>query len=86
MNKKYNINEVAKIFNITTNKIRYYEEKQLLEPLRDSNNEYRIFDEKDIFKLQAILLYRSIGLPIKEIQDILKNNTNANYLNHFNKQ
>lgn len=86
MNKKYTINEVAKIFNITTNKIRYYEEKQLLEPLRDSNNEYRIFDEKDIFKLQAILLYRSIGLPIKEIQDILKNNTNANYLNHFNKQ
>ena len=86
MNKKYTINEVAKIFNITTNKIRYYEEKQLLEPVRESNNEYRIFNEDDIFRLQAILLYRSIGLSIKEIQDILKNNTNANYLNHFNRQ
>ena len=86
MNKKYTINEVAKIFNITTNKIRYYEEKQLLEPVRNSNNEYRIFNEDDIFRLQAILLYRSIGLPIKEIQDIFKNNTNANYLNHFNRQ
>lgn len=86
MNKKYTINEVAKIFNITTNKIRYYEEKQLLEPVRDSNNEYRMFNEDDIFKLQAILLYRSIGLPIKEIRDIFKNNSSSNYLNHFNKQ
>lgn len=86
MNKKYTINQVAKIFNITTNKIRYYEEKQLLEPLRDCNNEYRIFNEDDIFRLQAILLYRSIGLQIKEIQDILKNNSNDNYLHHFNNQ
>lgn len=86
MKKEYNINEVANIFNITTNKIRYYEKKGLLKPIRDENNEYRIFDENHIMTLQAILLYRTIGLSINNIKEILTSNSNSNYLNHFNKQ
>ncbi|SFD02361.1 MerR family transcriptional regulator [Clostridium uliginosum] len=86
MSNVYNINEVAKIFNITTNKIRYYEKKGLIEPLRDIDNEYRKFNDEDIIKLQSILLYRSIGLSIKHIKDILNNSSNNNYLNHFNNQ
>ncbi|MCY6356342.1 MerR family transcriptional regulator [Clostridium sp. ZS2-4] len=86
MKDNYSINQVAKIFNITTNKIRYYEKKGLLEPLRDVNNEYRKFNDEDIMKLQAILLYRSIGLSIKDIKDIMTNSSNSNYLNHFNNQ
>lgn len=85
MNKFYNINEVAKMFNITTNKIRYYEEKGMIEPLRDESD-YRKFTDDDILKLQAILLYRCIGLSINDIKDILGDNSSSNYLNHFNKQ
>ncbi|MBU5227887.1 methyltransferase domain-containing protein [Clostridium senegalense] len=86
MNHSYSISEVANIFNITTNKIRYYEKKGLLKPLRDSNNEYRKFNDEDIMTLQLILLYRSIGLSISDIKDIIENKTNKNYLNHFNDQ
>lgn len=86
MQKNYNINEIAKLFNITTNKIRFYEKKGLLKPLRDENSDYRKFDNGDILKLQAILLYRSIGLSIEDIRDILKNSNNDNYLKHFNNQ
>lgn len=82
----YNISEVAKLFNITTNKIRYYEKQGLINPIRDLENEYRLYKETDIMKLQAILLYRSIGLPIKDIKNIMRDNSNANYINHFNNQ
>lgn len=86
MKNYYSINEVANMFDITANKIRHYEKKGLLAPLRNVDNEYRKFTEEDIMKLQAILLYRSVGLTIKDIKDIMLNNNNSNYLNHFNNQ
>ncbi|KGM94434.1 methyltransferase domain-containing protein [Clostridium botulinum] len=86
MVKNYTISEIAKIFNITTNKIRFYEKKGLLLPIREKDNEYRKFNDEDIIRLQSILLYRSIGLTIKDIKNILDNNEKENYLTHFNNQ
>ncbi|CUQ44795.1 methyltransferase domain-containing protein [Clostridium paraputrificum] len=86
MSKKYNIKEVAKLFNITTNKIRYYEKQELIKPIRDEENDYRIYSGKDIMQLQAVLLYRSIGLSIKTIKEIIKRNDGIDYLEHFNRQ
>ncbi|MGL5415017.1 MAG: MerR family transcriptional regulator [Clostridium sp.] len=86
MSENYSIKEIAEIFGITTNKIRFYEKKGLIEPIREANNKYRRFNEEDIIRLQTILLYRSIGLSIEIIGDILKNNEKKNALNHFNNQ
>lgn len=86
MDKTYSISDVSKIFNISTNKIRFYEKKSLLKPIRDGENEYRRFTKDDIMTLQAILLYRSIGISIKDIEDIMKNGNSQNYLCHFNNQ
>jgi DNA-binding transcriptional MerR regulator len=71
---------------ITTNKIRFYEKKGLLKPLRHNDNDYRKFDNEDIMRLQAILLYRSVGLSIKDTEDILNTYDNRSYLNYFNHQ
>ncbi|AOR23148.1 MerR family transcriptional regulator [Clostridium taeniosporum] len=86
MENKYTISEIAKMFNITTNKVRFYEKKGLLEPLRNENNDYRTFTKQDIIKLQSILLYRSIGIPIKDIKNILNNSRKENCLTYFNDQ
>lgn len=86
MVKSYTISEIAKIFNITTNKIRFYEKKGLLLPIREKDNEYRKFNDQDIIRLQSILLYRSIGLTIRDIKSILDNDEKENYLTHFNNQ
>lgn len=86
MGSKYTISEVGKMFNITTNKIRFYEKKGLLKPIREEDNEYRKFNEQDIIRLQSILLYRSIGLTINDIRNILDNNEKENCLEHFNNQ
>ena len=86
MREDYTISQIAEMFNITTNKIRFYEKKGLLVPIRQSDNQYRKFNEDDIVKLQSILLYRSIGLSIDSIKNILKNNEKENYLTNFNNQ
>ncbi|NMM64323.1 methyltransferase domain-containing protein [Clostridium sp. P21] len=86
MREEYTISQIAEMFNITTNKIRFYEKKGLLVPIRQNDNKYRKFNEEDIVRLQSILLYRSIGLSIDVIKNILKNNEKENYLTHFNNQ
>lgn len=86
MGKSYTISEVAKILNITTNKIRFYEKKGLLLPIREKDNEYRKFNAQDIIRLQSILLYRAIGLTIRDIKSILNNDEKENCLTHFNNQ
>ncbi|EJO5347378.1 methyltransferase domain-containing protein [Clostridium botulinum] len=86
MKNSYSISEIAKMFNITTNKIRFYEKKSLLAPIREEGNKYRKFNNEDIVRLQSILLYRSIGLTIKDIKNILNNNEKENCLVHFNNQ
>lgn len=86
MREDYTISQIAEMFNITTNKIRFYEKKGLLAPIREYDNQYRKFSEDDIVRLQSILLYRSIGLSIDSIKNILKNDEKENYLTHFNNQ
>lgn len=82
----YTIQQVAKMFNITTNKIRFYEEKGLIKPIRNEDNEYRYFKDEDLVKLQSILLYRVLGLSIEDIKEILSEDHKKNYLDHFHKQ
>lgn len=86
MEEKYTISKVASIFGITTNKIRFYEKKGLISPVHDDDSGYRYYEKNDILKLQSILLYRSIGIPLEEISNILNSSDRINYLNHFNNQ
>ena len=58
MKTEYTISQIAEKLHITTNKIRFYEKKGLLTPMRESQNRYRKFGEEDIFRLETILLYR----------------------------
>ena len=44
MEKEYTIKEVSELFNITANKIRFYEAKGLLLPKRNEENEYRKYN------------------------------------------
>lgn len=86
MNKIYNIKEVSELFNISTNKIRFYEKKGLLSPVRDKENNYRDFKEEDILRLQTILMYRVLNMPLTSIKDILENDYKDNILEHFYNQ
>ncbi|WP_106495879.1 MerR family transcriptional regulator [Lentibacillus sp. Marseille-P4043] len=67
------IKEVAKQLNTTPRSIRFYEEKGLISPVKASENEYRLFTEKDVMRLSTILALREIGVPVNAIREILEN-------------
>ena len=62
------INEVAALVGITKKNIRFYEEKGLLSPSRNSENGYRDYGEAEVAVLRRIKLMRKLGVPIDEIR------------------
>lgn len=86
MSKKYSINEVSQIFNTTTNKLRFYEKKGLINPSRDETNNYRYYNKEDIGVIQTILMYRVLDLSIEDIKQIIEKDSKYNILGHFHKQ
>ena len=61
------INKVEELVGITKKNIRFYEEKGLLNPVRNAENGYREYSEEDVAVLQKIKLLRQLSIPIEEI-------------------
>ena len=62
------INEVEALVGITKKNIRFYEEKGLLSPRRNSENGYRDYGEAEVAALKRIKLMRKLGVPIEDIR------------------
>lgn len=62
------INEVEHMVGLSKKSIRYYEENGLLMPKRNRQNDYRIYDEKDIKKLKVIKFLRELDVPIRDLK------------------
>ena len=62
------INEVEAQVGITKKNIRFYEEKGLLSPRRNSENGYRDYEEAEVAILRQIKLMRKLGVPLEEIR------------------
>lgn len=77
---EYTILRLAKIANISTRTLRYYDEINLLKPRRINSSGYRIYGSEEVDILQQILFYRQFGLELTKIKDIL-NNTEFNKIN-----
>lgn len=67
------IKEAAKILNTTTKTLRFYESKGLITPEKDENNQYRIYTEYDLYRINTILALREIGVSVEEIKTLLNN-------------
>lgn len=65
-----NIKEVEKVTGLTKANIRFYEEEGLVCPKRNEQNNYRIYTEVEIKRLQEVKKLRLLGISIPEIQKI----------------
>ena len=65
------IKEAEALTGISRQNIRYYEKMGLLNPKREAGNGYRKYDEEDIERLKAILLFRKLDMPLEEIHKLL---------------
>ncbi|MDR3209111.1 MAG: MerR family transcriptional regulator [Oscillospiraceae bacterium] len=64
---KYKIGDVARILGISSDLIRYYEEKGVVKPEKDPSNNYRYYDTWDINYLIDCLWYKNFGFGIERV-------------------
>lgn len=68
---EYTIKKAAQLSGISTRTLRYYDEINLLKPARVNTSGYRIYGTKEIDRLQLILFYRSLEVPLEQISVLL---------------
>ncbi|WP_055666625.1 MerR family transcriptional regulator [Desnuesiella massiliensis] len=71
MLKKYRTSDLLNYFGVPRDTLRFYEEKGLLNPKKNSENNYRNYDIFDIYNLMIIDFYKKRGMTIHQIQDLL---------------
>lgn len=68
--KLYRIEEVAKITGLTKRAIRYYEDIELIKPVR-TESQYRLYSDEDIDRISRIRSYKdSLGFSLNEVKDV----------------
>jgi len=67
-----NIKGVSEKTNLTKRAIKYYEDEGLINSIKDSDNNYREYSEKDIIKLNLIGTLRAVDISIIEIKDVIE--------------
>ncbi len=67
----YTIKELADLAGVTTRTLRYYDQMGILIPAELGSNGYRYYDHDNLLRLQQVLFYRELDVPLKEILYIL---------------
>lgn len=72
---EYTVQHLGKLAGISTRTLRYYDEIELLMPARINSSGYRIYGQNEVDRLQQILFYRELGIPLEQIKDIMSSPT-----------
>ncbi len=67
--KTYTISDLAKEFGITTRTIRFYEEKNMISPMREGQK--RLYTATDRARIKLILRGKRIGMTLQESVDVI---------------
>ncbi|MGM9602187.1 MAG: MerR family transcriptional regulator [Faecousia sp.] len=65
------VKEVSRITGVSVRTLHHYDAIGLLKPTRVTEAGYRLYDDTALRRLQAILLFRELQFPLKEIKEIL---------------
>lgn len=68
----YQVNEFAKLAGVTVRALHHYDRLGLLKPSRRSDSGYRLYGNRDLVRLEQIVVLKFLGLPLKQIRDLLK--------------
>lgn len=68
---EYSIQALSRLSGVTTRALRWYDEIGLLTPSLVAESGYRFYGEKEVDRLQDILYYRSLGVPLAQIRACL---------------
>lgn len=67
----FGIHELSKLFGITPESIRKYEDKGIITSIRDSQNGYRRYSAWELFDLLYVRAYRESGFTLKQTSELI---------------
>ena len=67
----YTVKQLSKLAGVTPRTLHHYDEIGLLKPSRVGENGYRYYGEESVLRLQQILFYRELGMPLEDIKKIM---------------
>ncbi len=68
---EYTVLKLGKLAGVSTRTLRYYDEIGILKPARTNSSGYRIYGALEVERLQQIMFYRELGVPLETIKDIV---------------
>lgn len=65
------VNDVSKLTGVSIRTLQYYDTVGLLPPTKYTEAGYRLYDDTAVERLQQILLFKELEIPLKEIKHII---------------
>lgn len=66
----YTVHQLARLAGISPRTLRYYDQIDLL-PAPKNRSGYRIYGRDEVARLQQILFYRELGMPLERIREMM---------------
>jgi DNA-binding transcriptional MerR regulator len=67
----YTVKRLADLAGVTVRTLHHYDHIGLLKPTTIGGNAYRYYGEDAVYRLQQILFYRELGMPLADIKQIV---------------
>ncbi len=68
----YTVHQLAQLAKVSVRTLHHYDAIGLLRSGRNAKNQYRVYEEADLLKLQQILFFRELDFKLEDIQTILE--------------
>lgn len=69
--KAYTISQLAKMAGVSVRTLHHYDQIGILTPSARTAAGYRLYEERDLLRLQQILFFKELDLPLSEVRSIL---------------
>lgn len=67
----YHAHEFADLAGVTVRALHHYDRLGLLKPSGRTGSGYRLYTDRDLVRLEQIVVLKFLGLPLKQIRDLL---------------
>ena len=67
----FTVKQLSKLAGVTPRTLHHYDAIGLLKPSRVGDNGYRYYGEESLLRLQQILFYRELDMPLEDIKKIM---------------
>jgi DNA-binding transcriptional MerR regulator len=68
----YHAAEFAELAGVTVRTLHHYDRLELLKPSGRTDSGYRLYTDRDLVRLEQIVVLKFLGLPLKRIRDLLE--------------